>query len=175
MILPKKYQWLQLEEAPRHLLKAVELFGTTEIVGPKHNPVIMDWAKETNLKQYTNDEIPWCGLYMAVVMKRANRDVVKDPLWARNWAKFGVAVKEPMLGDVLVFQRETGGHVGLYISESRTHYHVLGGNQGNAVSIVLIAKNRLIASRRPPYQSQPLNVRKIKLDSTGTIVSTNEA
>ena len=135
----------------------------------------MEWAKETNLKQYTNDEIPWCGLYMAVVMKRANRDVVKDPLWARNWANFGVAVKEPMLGDVLVFQRETGGHVGLYISESRTHYHVLGGNQGNAVSIVLIAKNRLIASRRPPYIKQPLNVRKIKLDSTGTIVSTNEA
>ena len=175
MILPKKYQWLQLEDAPRHLLKAVELFGTTEIVGPKNNPVIMDWAKETNLKQYTNDDIPWCGLYMAVVMKRANRDVVKDPLWARNWANFGVAVKEPMLGDVLVFQRETGGHVGLYISESRTHYHVLGGNQGNAVSIVLIAKNRLIASRRPPYIKQPLNVRKIKLDSTGTIVSTNEA
>lgn len=175
MILPKKYQWLQLEEAPRHLLKAVELFGTTEVVGPKHNPVIMEWARETGLKQYTNDEIPWCGLYMAVVMKRANRDVVKDPLWARNWAKFGVEAKVPMLADVLVFSRETGGHVGLYVGEDKTSYHVLGGNQGNAVSIVRIAKNRLIASRRPPYQSQPLNVRKIKLDSTGTIVSTNEA
>jgi uncharacterized protein (TIGR02594 family) len=175
MILPKKYQWLQLEDAPRHLLKAVELFGTTEIVGPKNNPVIMDWAKETNLKQYTNDEIPWCGLYIAVVMKRANRDVVKDPLWARNWAKFGVEAKVPMLADVLVFQRETGGHVGFYVGEDKTSYHVLGGNQGNAVSIVRIAKDRLIASRRPPYTKQPLNVRKIKLDSTGTILSTNEA
>ena len=175
MILPKKYQWLQLEESPKHLLKAIELFGTTEIVGPKHNPVIMDWARETNLKQYTNDEIPWCGLFIAIIMKRANREVVKDPLWARNWAKFGVKVDQPMLADVLVFQRETGGHVGLYIGEDKTSYHVLGGNQGNTVSIVRIEKSRLIASRRPSYHTQPLNIRKIKLDSTGTITSTNEA
>jgi uncharacterized protein (TIGR02594 family) len=175
MNLPKKYQWLQKETAPRHLLKAVELYGTTEIVGPKSNPVIMGWAQELGLRQYTNDDISWCGLYMAIVMKRSDRQVVKDPLWARNWANFGVAVKEPMLGDVLVFSRETGGHVGLYISESRTHYHVLGGNQSDQVNIVLIAKNRLVASRRPPYNVQPLNVRKIVLDSAGTIISTNEA
>ena len=175
MILPKKYQWLSLEDAPRHLLKAVELFGTTEVVGPKHNPVIMEWAKETGLRQYTNDEIPWCGLFMAIIMKRAGREVVKDPLWARNWANFGVASKTPMLGDVLVFSRESGGHVGIYVGETSQSYHVLGGNQGNSVSIVLIAKNRLIACRRPAYQSQPLNIRKIELDSKGVMTSTNEA
>lgn len=175
MKLPKKYEWLQREQAPRHLLKAVELYGTTEIVGRQSNPVIMAWAQELNLRQYTNDDIPWCGLYMAIVMKRADREVVKDPLWARNWANFGVASSTPMLGDVLVFSRESGGHVGIYVGETRQSYHVLGGNQGNAVSIVLIAKNRLIACRRPAYKQQPLNVRKITLDSTGTIVSTNEA
>lgn len=175
MILPNKYQWLHKEQAPRHLLKALELFGTTEIAGPQHNPVIMGWAQETGLKYYTNDEIPWCGLYIAVVMKRSNRDVVKDPLWARNWASFGVKVDAPMLADILVFSRGSGGHVGLYVGEDETSYHVLGGNQGDSVSIVRIAKDRLIASRRPPYHTQPLNVRKIQLDSTGTITSTNEA
>ena len=175
MKLPKKYEWLALESAPRHFLKAIELFGTTEIVGPKHNPVILEWATETNLRHYTNDEIPWCGLYMAIVMKRANREVVKDPLFARNWAKFGVEVKEPMFSDVLVFSRGSGGHVGFYIGEDKTSYHVLGGNQGDAVSIVRIAKDRLISSRRPPYQIKPLNIRKIKLDSTGSILSINES
>lgn len=174
MNLPKKYQWLQREKAPRHLLKAVELYGTTEIVGEENNPVIMGWAEELNLHYYTNDDIPWCGLYLAIVMKRANREVVKDPLWARNWAKFGVDSPIPMLGDVLVFSRGNGGHVGFYIGEDRTSYHVLGGNQSNTVNIVRIAKDRLIACRRPPYHTQPLNVRKITLDSTGTIVSTNE-
>jgi uncharacterized protein (TIGR02594 family) len=175
MNLPKKYKWLHKETAPRHLLKALELYGTTEIVGKESNPVIMGWAQELGIKHYNNDDIPWCGLYIAILMHRAGRPVVKDPLWARNWANFGVKVDQPMLGDVLVFSRESGGHVGLYISQSSTHYHVLGGNQNNQVNIVLIAKNRLIASRRPAYNVQPLNVRKIVIDSTGTIVSTNEA
>lgn len=175
MKLPKKYEWLQREQAPRHLLKAVELYGTTEIVGQQSNPVIMGWAKELKLSQYTNDDTAWCGLYLGIVMKRAEREVVKDPLWARNWAKFGVASITPMLGDVLVFERGSGGHVGIYVGETATSFHVLGGNQGNAVSIVLIAKSRLIACRRPPYKQQPLNVRKIIIDSTGVPVSTNEA
>lgn len=174
MKLPKKYEWLQREQAPRHLLKAVELYGTTEIVGQQSNPVIMGWARELNLKQYTNDDTPWCGLYLGIVMKRADRQVVKDPLLARNWSNFGVASPSPMLADVLVFQRETGGHVGLYCFENKTHFGVLGGNQSNAVNIVMIAKNRLIACRRPPYHTQPLNVRKITLDSKSIPVSTNE-
>lgn len=175
MKLPNKYSWLSLEEAPRHLLKAIELFGTTEVVGPKHNPVIMEWAKEAGLKQYTNDEIPWCGLFMAIVMKRAGREIVKDPLWALNWGNFGKQVSEAMLGDVLTFVRDGGGHVGIYVGEDSTSYHVLGGNQGNAVSIVRIQKKRLQKIRRPEYKSQPLNVRKIILDSTGATISTNEA
>jgi uncharacterized protein (TIGR02594 family) len=175
MKLPKKYEWLHKETAPRHLLKALELYGTTEIVGPQSNPVIMGWAQELGLRQYTNDDISWCGLYIGIVMHRAGRPIVKDPLFARNWANFGVDVKEPMLGDLLVFSRESGGHVGIYVGETVQSYHVLGGNQSNQVNIVLIAKNRLVASRRPAYNVQPLNVRKIVIDSTGTIVSTNEA
>lgn len=175
MKIPKAYQWLQQEDAPRHLLKALELFGVAEIVGPKHNPVIMGWAKETGLDSvYKNDEIPWCGLYAAIVMHRAGRPVVKDPLWALNWSKFGVAVTEPMLGDVLTFKRPSGGHVGFYVGEDSSAYHVLGGNQGNQVSVVRIAKSRLHAARRPDYTSQPVNVRKIILAGNGGL-STNEA
>ena len=116
MALPRAYQWLHSEEAPRHMLKAIELYGIREIVGAKHNPAIMGWAKETGLQNiYTADEIPWCGLFVAVVMQRANRPVVKDPLWALNWGNFGVAVGEPMFGDILTFVRPGGGHVGFYV------------------------------------------------------------
>ena len=175
MNLPKAYQWLQQEPAPRHLLKAVELYGTTETVGRMNNPVIMGWAKEVGLENvYTADSIPWCGLYTAVVMHRANRPVVKDPLWALNWNKFGVQVSSPMLGDVLTFSRNGGGHVGIYVGEDATAFHVLGGNQGDKVSIVRIAKNRLSQARRPEYISQPVNIRKITLAASGSL-STNEA
>ena len=175
MNLPLQYQWLSLEPAPRHLLKAVELFGTTESVGPKNNPVIMGWATELGLTDvYKEDSTPWCGLFMAVIMKRAFREPVKDPLFALNWNNFGVKVGQPMLGDVLTFTRRSGGHVGIYVGEDAAAYHVLGGNQGDRVSIVRIAKERLSGVRRPAYNLQPLNVRKIILSANGQL-STNEA
>lgn len=175
MKLPKKYEWLAQEGAPRHLLKALELYGVTEIVGPKHNPIILEWAKEVGLaSQYKSDEIPWCGLFIAVVMKRAERQVVEYPLGARNWVNFGVKSPSPMLGDVLVFSRTNGGHVGIYVGEDDKYFHVLGGNQGNAVSIVKILKSRLLDARRPPYHTPPLNIRKIFLNINGPI-SDNEA
>lgn len=183
MKLSTKYQWLQKELGPRHLLKAVELYGTEEVVGPIHNPVIMGWAKETALeKVYTSDEIPWCGLYAAIVMKRSDipgspRPIPNNPLRALSWNNFGVQVNSDnaMLGDVLTFTRNGGGHVGFYVGEDDTAFHVLGGNQGNKVSIVRINKSRLSQVRRPLYHTKPLNIRKIYLDSNGTQLSTNEA
>ena len=175
MNLPIAYQWLGQEGAPRHLLKAVELYGVTEAIGSSNNPAILGWAKEVGLeKDYTADSIPWCGLFVAVTMKRADRDPVKDPLWAANWNNFGVESKTPMLGDILVFTRNGGGHVGLYVGEDNQAFHVLGGNQGDKVSIVRIAKARLSGARRPIYKVQPLNIRKIILKSNGKL-SENEA
>lgn len=175
MKLPLAYQWLSQEEAPRHLLKALELFGVEETVGVKHNPIIMGWAKELGLgKVYVADEIPWCGLFMAVIISRAKRPVVNEPLAALNWNNFGVKASTPMLGDILTFTRKGGGHVGLYVGEDESAYHVLGGNQGNKVSIVRVAKSRLSEARRPAYNIQPENVRKVILKSNGNL-SINEA
>lgn len=176
MNLPKAYRWLAQEPAPRHLLKAVELYGVTETVGSIHNPVIMGWARELGLQNvYTSDEIPWCALYVAVVIHRAQRPVVDSPLWALSWRNFGVNVEVPMLGDILTFTRpKGGGHVGFYVGEDNGYYHVLGGNQGNKVSVTRIAKSRLVEARRPAYNSQPTNIRKIILEPNG-VITTDES
>jgi uncharacterized protein (TIGR02594 family) len=169
------YNWLQEETAPRILVQAVKLIGTKEIVGKAHNPIILDWAKQLGIKAYTNDEIPWCGLFIAYCAHKAGVQVVDGPLWALNWAKYGTKESTPMLGDVLTFKRDGGGHVGLYIGEDRTHYHVLGGNQNNQVNVMRIAKSRLHQARRTAWKiAQPSNVRKIELSNKG-IISTNEA
>ena len=175
MKIPKAYQWIAAEPGPRHLLKAVELMGVTETVGFRHNPIIMGWARELGMQNvYTADEIPWCGLFMAIVMQRADRSPVANPLRALAWNNFGNQVQKAELADVLTFTRKGGGHVGLYVGEDWTHYHVLGGNQGNAVSIVRIHRNRLSQIRRVPYTAQPDNIRQIWLAANG-VVSTNEA
>ncbi len=177
MALEAKYKWLESEPGPIMIKKALELYDTTEIKGPVNNPVILKWAREVggNVADiYKADEIAWCGLFIAVVAKRSSKQVVKDPLWALNWGTFGKFTDTAMLGDVLVFIRNGGGHVGLYVGEDAACYHVLGGNQSDKVCITRIEKKRLYAARRPNYNIQPANVRKIILSSSGQI-SENEA
>lgn len=172
--MENKYKFLLDENAPKVLVEALKLYGVKEIAGPKHNQAIMGWAKELGLKNYTADEIAWCGLFVAIVIQRAGFEPVKDPLWADNWRKFGNPQKVAMLFDVLTFKRPGGNHVGFYVGEDDTHYHVYGGNQSNMVNIVRIEKTRLTSIRRCPWRiAQPLNIRSIKLDSKG-IISNNE-
>lgn len=175
MNLPAQYAWLTAEGAPRMLVEALKLYGTVEQAGPSNNPNILAWSAETGLgRVYTADSIPWCGLFMTVVAKRAAKTVPEGPLWALNWSRFGVEAGQPMLGDVLTFTRSGGGHVGIYVGEDLTAYHVLGGNQSDAVTIVRIDKKRLYRARRPVYQNRPANVRPIRIQPTGEL-STNEA
>ncbi len=177
MSIPTKYKWIQNEAGPKMIIEALKEFGTLETPGTVNNPQIIDWATEVggNVDDvYKADSIPWCGLFMAVVAKRAGKIAPNAPLWALNWGNFGKHIDKAMFGDVLVFTRRTAegkkaGHVGLYVAESATHYHVLGGNQTDKVCFTQIAKSRLYTARRPIYINQPANVRKINMSSDGTI------
>ena len=101
--LDSTYKYLKKEPAPRILLEGLKLYGVKEISGKQHNKEILSWAKELNIsKIYTEDEIPWCGLFVAICAKRAGYTPVVNPLWARNWAQFGTKQTKAMLGDILV-------------------------------------------------------------------------
>jgi uncharacterized protein (TIGR02594 family) len=169
------YDWLKEEKAPRILVQAVKQLGVKEIVGKQHNPIILNWARELKLSSvYNADEIPWCGLFIGYCCHMAGLEVINKPLWALSWSNWGNEVTEAMLGDVLTFKRNGGGHVGIYVGEDDTHYHVLGGNQGNSVSVSRIAKSRLYKARRTAWKvAQPLNVRKVQLEPKG-VITTNE-
>jgi len=175
--LPPAYGWIDdLRPLPRMLEEARKLYGTFEVAGPGDNQAILGWAKETGLaKLYNDDGIPWCGLFMAVVAKRAGKPVVEGPLWARNWAKFGKPADRAQLGDILVFRRAQGsGHVGLYVGEDYGAFHVLGGNQSGGVTITRIARDRCIAIRRPVYRKAPASAKPVQLAANG-VLSVNEA
>lgn len=179
MSLPKKYEWLSQEGAPKMLVEALKHYGTLEKKGKGSNPNISAWAKEVGVSGwYTDDDIPWCGLFVGVVAKRAGYPFSAGKLLAaREWAKWGQEVTKgrEMLWDVLVFVRPGGGHVGFYAGENDKAFLVYGGNQSNAVGFAWIEKSRLLAARRPVYKiAEPSNVRKIILSETGEY-SKNEA
>ncbi|MBY8826130.1 TIGR02594 family protein [Sphingomonas colocasiae] len=178
MPIPKKYAWLgSIGTLPKVISEGLALYGTLEAPGAANNPVILGWAREVGkdvAAAYGADSIPWCGLFAAVVVKRAGKPVIAGPLWARNWAKFGAPSPKASLGDVLVFVRDGGGHVGFYIAEDDQAYHVLGGNQSDAVTITRILKSRCIAVRRPPMTTPPASMKPYRVAATGGL-STNEA
>ena len=178
MALPQKYSWLNKENAPKMLVEALKHYGTLEKVGKGSNVNISNWAKEVGVSGwYTDDDIPWCGLFVGVVARRAGYPFSAGKLLAaREWINWGTSVTKgrEMLWDVLVFSRTGGGHVGFYVGENDKAFLVYGGNQSNAVGFAWIAKDRLLGARRPTYKiAEPSNVRKIILSETGEY-STNE-
>lgn len=197
MTVPSEFRWLldpALRPLPRVVQVALRELGVREVVGKGSNDRIMKWRDELNaaghrIVGFSDDDIPWCGLFIAYVTWAAGKGVVESPLWARNWAKFGTEVAtrrngklefrpgmQAWLGDVLVFERPGGGgHVDIYIAETPTMYVGIGGNKSNRVQISPILKSRCIAIRRPPYSVAPKSMRPFHIKSVGALPTSNEA
>lgn len=177
-MIPDKYKWLLSEPGPSMLVEALKHYGTIETPGLANNSKIIAWAAELGKPVqdvYKADSIPWCGLFMGIIAKRSGYEPPKSPLWALSWATFGERAECGKLGYVLVFVRNGGGHVALYVGEDATSYYTLGGNQSDSVCITRIAKSRLYTVRKPIYKlAEPKNVRSIILSTSG-VLSTDEA
>lgn len=184
MRLPDQYAFLEKEGAPRMLVEGLKTFGVREVPGPRANPVIMGWWDELRRagltrvygdRFFSDDAIPWCGLWMAHVARRAGKPVPRLFMAARDWGEWGnPVIGAPKLGDVLVFTRSGGGHVGLYVGEDAEAFHVIGGNQSDRVCVTRILKSRLLVARNLYAIGQPSNCRRVFFKADGTL-STNEA
>jgi uncharacterized protein (TIGR02594 family) len=157
--------WLPI--ARKHL-------GLTEIPGKATHPTIRRWL--IDLKAWwQDDETPWCGTFVAAVMKEAGYALPKHWYRAREWATWGTSQAVPRLGSIVVFQRQGGGHVGFVVGhDEQGRLMVLGGNQANSVNIQPFVRDRVLAYRWPPgapHQSFDMPV----IQSGGRAASRNEA
>jgi uncharacterized protein (TIGR02594 family) len=160
------------------LSTARALTGTKEVPGSKDNPFIIEMAHEISRRfpdlkgtvdWYNHDSIPWCGLFMGYCMAVNGIKPPAQPLSALAWASWGVALKTPTPGAVLVYSRTGGGHVTQYESEDATYYYCRGGNQGDAVNVERIPKSRAVKAIRWP-SGLPLPTAGRKIGATGNSV-----
>lgn len=163
---------------PAWMREARRFMGLKEVAGAKSNPTIIAWAAKLGgwIKGfYTNDDTPWCGLFIAHCISETlpTEHMPANPLGALNWSSFGRRLSVPAVGAILTFRRTGGGHVGLYVGEDATAYHVLGGNQSNSVSITRVEKTRLQDVRWPSTAELPVGGR-VLLTVNGEL-SKNEA
>lgn len=165
-----------LTRSPKWFTVAQSAIGVKEYPGAPNNPVIMRWASKVGRHlgiKYDGDHVPWCGLFVSFCIVEAGLVPAAISVRASAWGTYGTKLNHGTPGAILVFTRSGGGHVGFYVSEDDNYYHVLGGNQSDAVNIAKIAKNRCTAIRWPAGAPAPTGGRVIKkFDGK---VSTNEA
>ncbi|MEM1149744.1 MAG: peptidoglycan-binding protein [Pseudomonadota bacterium] len=143
----------------------------------RDNSLLRRWLRSDGKTLGDPAKHPWCGDFVetAIALTLPHEDLPANPYGARNWLGFGSRVPAQM-GAVLVFWRGSRdgwkGHVGFYVGEDRTHYHVLGGNQSNAVTVSRIEKHRLLGARWPDTAERPDGT-VVRLAAVGT-VTTNE-
>lgn len=142
---------------PSWLRCAIRELGTREIAGPSHNPRIIGYHQSTRLAAKT-DETPWCASFMSWIMVEAGYSSTRSAA-ASSWADYGVPCVA-VRGAIAVFRRKGGHHVGIVAGVPNVAGFVwlLGGNQGNAVSIARYKTSDLIGYRAPdPSRVRPVD------------------
>lgn len=113
---------------------------------PGSNPRILEYLATTTLPEHlkSTDATAWCSAFANWSLKTAGIKGTNSA-WALNWKDWGKNLQVPQLGAITVLTRKSdttnGGHVGFLVEETATAVTLLGGNQGNAVSIASFPKN----------------------------------
>ena len=125
--------------------------GLREIPGAPTAPRIAEWLSKLRA-WWRDDETPWCGVAVAGWMVQSGIDALPKHWYrARGWLDWGLPLDRAFLGAIVVFEREGGGHVGIVVGRDHLgRLLVIGGNQGNAVSIAPFLPERVLGYRWPP-------------------------
>lgn len=114
----------------------------------RNNSALWSWLKSDGATVGDPAKIPWCGDFVetAIALSLPDEPLPVNPYLAANWVKAGIKCR-PQYGAIMSFWRGSPsswkGHVAFYVAEDDQAYHILGGNQANAVTITRIGKNRL--------------------------------
>jgi uncharacterized protein (TIGR02594 family) len=154
-----------MSEARKHI-------GLKEIKGTGTNMTIKSWL--SNLRAWwSDDETPWCGTFVASCMKAAGYPLPKHWYRAKDWLNWGVDIGSACFGCIVVFDRRGGGHVGFVVGKDKQgRLMILGGNQGDAVSVAPFDTARVIGYRMPVGVMSRIT---LPLMVSADLSSTNEA
>jgi uncharacterized protein (TIGR02594 family) len=137
------------EQDPKWMEIARAEHGIAEQSGSASNPRIEAYHATTTLGPQP-DHVHWCSSFVNFCMTQAGLTGTNSAL-ARSWQTWGVETPSFVPGCIVVLKRgePPRGHVGFFVGMEGGHVRLLGGNQGNAVSIASFEANRVLAKRLP--------------------------
>jgi len=157
------------------MVEAKKVLGLHET---RDRAVLAKWLKSDGKTLGDPSKLPWCGDFVDTAIELALPDeprpgkLGENPYWALNWLLFGKACN-PAYGAVVAFERPGGGHVGFLVGQDEKRFYVLGGNQGDTVSVTPIDRGRARGYRWPTtYKGRPGDLPQMK---SATASSKNEA
>lgn len=151
------------DDVPSYYKSAYADLGVAEGPGKVNNKTVVAYYTDAGHPEIKHDEIPWC---MAFVCAHLERNGVPSPksLAVMDLDTWGDDVTDdPHVGDIVRMWRESPkswkGHTGFFVRITDRHVYVLGGNQGDRVSIAAFPRNRIKSIRRPRKTSDSRIVR----------------
>jgi uncharacterized protein (TIGR02594 family) len=138
-------------DQPRWLAHAWAELGQREVRGSADNPAITALFRDVGHSGELHDEVPWCAAFVGACLERADCASTRS-LLARSYLAWGERLDEGRLGAVAVLSRGSdpgAGHVGFLVGETESRVYLLGGNQGDAVTVAAFPKSRLLGLRWP--------------------------
>lgn len=128
---------------------AQRFIGVKETAGVQSTPLVLamlqldgDWPKD--------DAVPWCSAFTNFIAWLLRLPRSKS-LAARSWLQVGRPVTledaKPQ-NDIVVLERDGGGHVAFFAGIEGQQVLLLGGNQHDAVTVSAFPLDRVLGVRR---------------------------
>jgi uncharacterized protein (TIGR02594 family) len=146
------------DSRPRWLQLAYADLGTHETAGDGTTPRIIEYFRAVGHDWVTSDETAWCAAFLGACLERSGVPSTRS-LAARSYSVWGNEIRQPLPGAIAVFSRGSDaklGHVGFVIAATADHLTILGGNQGDGVSLARLPRRRLLNLRWPAIVPDPV-------------------
>lgn len=136
---------------PPWLAAAWDELGQREGAGGADNARVLAYYRDAGHPEIVDDEVAWCAAFVGACLARSGL-VGTGSLMARSYLAWGMLIVDDRLGAIAIFLRgndPTHGHVGFLVGDSPNGLYVLGGNQGDKVSVQHFDRGALIGLRWP--------------------------
>jgi uncharacterized protein (TIGR02594 family) len=140
-----------MDQQPAWLAAAWAEFGVREIPGKEDAAEILRYFREAGDTSAASEATPWCAAFAGAMLRRAGH-AGTGSLLARSYLNWGEALPTARVGAVTVLSRgddPNAGHVAFFLGETVDKLFLLGGNQGDAVTVAAFDKTRLLGFRWP--------------------------
>lgn len=136
---------------PAWLDVAEQELGQCEIAGEQDNPRILEYYAKAGFPEIKHDETAWCAAFANFCLAESGLPTTGS-LMARSFLGYGKKIAQPEKGCIVVLKRgkdPSQGHVGFWSHEKDGRVFLLGGNQGDKVSVASFSKANVLDYRMP--------------------------